>query len=124
MKRCKYCGKEYPDGGEICVVDEQPLESVQPLRAESETGCSDRKRGGVSRWIGIVAVWVVLAGGVFAFHSYVTQFNFLKPHRAERAKRAVKLDTRSALAQRFVLGAGCGALLGVYFAARDANRKQ
>lgn len=31
MKRSKYCGKEYPDGTVICVVDEQPLESVQPL---------------------------------------------------------------------------------------------
>ena len=28
MKKCTYCGKEYPDEASVCAVDEQPLERV------------------------------------------------------------------------------------------------
>ena len=124
MKRCTYCGKEYPDGAVVCVVDEQPLESVEPHRAESETGPSKLKRGGVLRWIQMVAFCALVAGGMLAFYDYVEQFSLLRPYRRERAQRAVDRDTRSALLRRFAIGAGCVALLGIYFVARDIKRKQ
>ena len=25
MKKCTYCGKEYPDEAEVCAIDQQPL---------------------------------------------------------------------------------------------------
>jgi len=28
MKKCTYCGKEYPDEAEICAVDHEPFERV------------------------------------------------------------------------------------------------
>jgi hypothetical protein len=30
MKRCSYCGKEYPDEASVCAVDGQPLQPVAP----------------------------------------------------------------------------------------------
>jgi hypothetical protein len=30
MKKCSYCGKEYPDDATICAVDQQPLQEVCP----------------------------------------------------------------------------------------------
>lgn len=30
MKKCKYCGKEYPDDVIVCAVDQQPLDGMQP----------------------------------------------------------------------------------------------
>ena len=30
MKKCTYCGKEYPEDAVVCVIDEHPLESDQP----------------------------------------------------------------------------------------------
>ncbi len=30
MKKCSYCGKEYPDDAEICAADQNPLEAVAP----------------------------------------------------------------------------------------------
>jgi len=27
MKKCTYCGKEYPDEAEVCAIDQEPLES-------------------------------------------------------------------------------------------------
>jgi hypothetical protein len=30
MKKCSYCGKEYPDDATICTVDQQPLQEVHP----------------------------------------------------------------------------------------------
>jgi hypothetical protein len=30
MKKCSYCGKEYPDDATACSIDAQPLETVAP----------------------------------------------------------------------------------------------
>jgi hypothetical protein len=30
MKKCTYCGKEYPDSATICETDQQPLREVRP----------------------------------------------------------------------------------------------
>jgi hypothetical protein len=32
MKKCTYCGKEYPDETSVCAIDQNPLESVAPPR--------------------------------------------------------------------------------------------
>lgn len=37
MKKCSYCGKEYPDDAEVCLIDEQPLsdgETMTPVAEE------------------------------------------------------------------------------------------
>jgi hypothetical protein len=30
MKKCSYCGKEYPDDATVCAIDGQPLEPIVP----------------------------------------------------------------------------------------------
>ena len=30
MKKCTYCGKEYPDNTAVCAIDAEPLEAVKP----------------------------------------------------------------------------------------------
>lgn len=30
MKKCTYCGKEYPDEASICTIDQQPLRDLRP----------------------------------------------------------------------------------------------
>jgi hypothetical protein len=37
MKKCTYCGKEYPDDATVCVLDEQPLKRVGPPPIGSQT---------------------------------------------------------------------------------------
>ena len=37
MKKCSYCGKEYPDEASVCVIDREPLESnVSTPHSDSE----------------------------------------------------------------------------------------
>ena len=33
MKTCSYCGKQYPDDAEVCVLDQQPLKGLAELPA-------------------------------------------------------------------------------------------
>lgn len=49
MKKCTYCGKEYPDETKACAIDSQPLETITPLPSkasvsnpdsQSEPGCT------------------------------------------------------------------------------------
>jgi len=37
MKKCSYCGKDYPDDATICAVDQHPLVPVGPSAAHVET---------------------------------------------------------------------------------------
>jgi len=39
MKTCSYCGKQYPDDAEVCVLDQQPLKGL----AESPAGVTPPK---------------------------------------------------------------------------------
>jgi hypothetical protein len=34
MKKCTWCGKDYPDEAELCEIDQQPLEGGEPPQAE------------------------------------------------------------------------------------------
>ena len=40
MKKCSYCGKDYPDDATICAVDQHPLVPVGPSAAHVETNPS------------------------------------------------------------------------------------
>lgn len=39
MKKCTYCGKEYPEEAVVCTIDQEPLESDSP--APEPTPASD-----------------------------------------------------------------------------------
>jgi membrane protease YdiL (CAAX protease family) len=41
MKRCTYCGKEYPDDAVCCLIDGQPLEGGEPLPAPTPLPLSE-----------------------------------------------------------------------------------
>jgi hypothetical protein len=34
VKKCSYCGKEYPDDAQVCAIDLTPLESTDPIPRE------------------------------------------------------------------------------------------
>jgi hypothetical protein len=36
MKRCRYCGQEYPDDVDVCAIDEQPLADPAKLPATTQ----------------------------------------------------------------------------------------
>jgi hypothetical protein len=36
MKRCPYCGKEYPADATVCSIDETPLEDLDPPKTAPE----------------------------------------------------------------------------------------
>ncbi|MDR3457728.1 MAG: hypothetical protein P4N60_09805 [Verrucomicrobiae bacterium] len=38
MKKCTYCGKEYPDDMASCAIDQFPLESATPAAAPTPLG--------------------------------------------------------------------------------------
>lgn len=35
MKKCPYCGKEYPDDATVCAIDQEPLQSDTPPAAQT-----------------------------------------------------------------------------------------
>lgn len=40
MKKCTYCGKEYPDNASVCAIDQEPLESDSPPAGEASTAAT------------------------------------------------------------------------------------
>jgi hypothetical protein len=80
MKRCTYCGKEYPNHASVCPVDGQPLEELVPMpqtgnqpKDGTVAANADRMFGGVerpkfsesisreSRFLFLVTAWGVAA---------------------------------------------------------------
>jgi hypothetical protein len=47
MKKCPWCGKEYPDEVSACVVDQSPLESRDPVPAPAVSQPEDTRVSGV-----------------------------------------------------------------------------
>ena len=43
MKKCNWCGKEYPDDVSVCAIDQNPLESFDPA---PPAPASDESEGG------------------------------------------------------------------------------
>ena len=42
MKKCSYCGKEYPEEALVCAIDHEPLQSDSPMpNSDSEVNNSD-----------------------------------------------------------------------------------
>jgi hypothetical protein len=49
MKRCTYCGKEYPDDATECIIDRQPLADFPPKPASTETRTDNENKTVVIR---------------------------------------------------------------------------
>lgn len=49
MRKCVYCGNEYPDEIAVCTIDQEPLKSESPPPSEEKVG------GGCLRW-GVLGV--------------------------------------------------------------------
>jgi membrane protease YdiL (CAAX protease family) len=47
MKRCSYCGKEYPDDATLCFIDEQPLVQPSAIPSSVQEDMSDVVPGAV-----------------------------------------------------------------------------
>jgi hypothetical protein len=71
MKKCTYCGKEYSDDATACVVDEQPLERIDPQGATQhgsdtspfkDPGLNSPGRAAANRNMLVGGLWCV--GGI------------------------------------------------------------
>jgi hypothetical protein len=109
MKKCPYCGKEYPDEASVCAIDQEPLESDPPTLGQVTDGkaLSTNCRGPLM-WIGlcflVTAVcywWPTLAG------------NFRRdPTDKDIPKGAVMVFGPSiSFSAAFFLAAGIGSIL-------------
>jgi uncharacterized Zn-finger protein len=45
MKKCNYCGKEYPDEATVCAIDREFLADVIPNSAGPQSSASNQKSG-------------------------------------------------------------------------------
>jgi hypothetical protein len=43
MKKCTYCGKEYPDEAEVCAIDQEPLEYATALPSANSENVSTKR---------------------------------------------------------------------------------
>jgi hypothetical protein len=58
MKKCPYCGKEYPDDAEVCAVDQSPLTETAPALSPSPPPPPD------NRFLKWIATFSLLAPGI------------------------------------------------------------
>jgi len=67
MKKCSYCGKEYPDDATICIVDQQPLQEVHPPLLNRPAPSADTQRIIDNEHLKMLSIFhYVLAGFAFA----------------------------------------------------------
>lgn len=45
MKKCTYCGKEYPDEATVCTVDQRPLADANPAAAPAPKRAAEARSG-------------------------------------------------------------------------------
>lgn len=65
MKKCTYCGKEYPDDAEVCGVDQARLESCDPAQRHKQPGVIlDSRRARPASIFGPMSIATPLIGGV------------------------------------------------------------
>jgi hypothetical protein len=62
MKKCMYCGKEYPDEATICALDGEPLKDFAPSSGTTPSSVvSIMVYGVLSAFSGVGAAWMVVA---------------------------------------------------------------
>ena len=72
MKKCTWCGKEYPDGVKLCAIDHQPLQPIeQAITPEQSPDSSAKAAGGRPAAITIVCV-VGFISGLFTLITVAT----------------------------------------------------
>ena len=72
----------------------------------------------------MVVFCALFLGGWFAFGDYYRQSMDGNSTRRELSRYRVERDTQSALIWRFVLGAGGGAAVGIYYAIRGDKKEE
>src|SRR4051812_32802608 len=59
MKRCTYCGREYPDNATACSLDQQPLDLITSPSGPSEPSDSKPTQGCPPQVLVPAVIWLV-----------------------------------------------------------------
>src|SRR6478736_2801392 len=72
MKKCTWCGKEYPDDVKLCAIDHQPLQPIErAIAPEQSPDSSAKAAGGRPAVITIICV-VGFISGLFTLITVAT----------------------------------------------------
>jgi hypothetical protein len=76
MKRCTYCGKEYPDEVSVCATDQQPLQQViSPLPVHAALPVKDRKNSDFTS-LESMLIWAIIGVVIFYIAAYILLVGF------------------------------------------------
>jgi hypothetical protein len=67
MKKCSYCGAEYPDDAVVCAIDHTALDSPPPSREEKHSGLGIASFG-ISIAVGCLMGVVLLVATILNAH--------------------------------------------------------
>jgi len=85
------------------------------------------RRSALTRLIGFASIIIVLAlvcGFVVVFYDYVRQHRAETWSEREESRERVERDTTRAMKQRFAIGAGIGATVGILYTVRCVRRHE
>ncbi len=70
MKKCSYCGAEYPDDATVCATDQTPLDSPSPeaLSAKEPHSLLGIASFCISLAVGLLMLMAVVAAGILNQH--------------------------------------------------------
>jgi hypothetical protein len=67
MKKCTYCGAEYPDNAVVCAIDQTSLDCLPPAKEEEHSGLGIASFG-ISIAIGCLFIALFCVGGFLSAH--------------------------------------------------------
>jgi len=85
------------------------------------------RQGAIGRIVGFASIIIVLAilgGAAFVFYDYVRKHRASTWSEREESRERVERDTTRAMKQRFVIGVGIGASVGILYVIRCLRRRE
>jgi hypothetical protein len=85
MKKCTYCGKEFPDEAKACDIDGTPLDAPPPVLQDSSSGRAspgatvpDVNKSKVYRNLKAISILYIIFGSIFSLSGVRFGLDFIK----------------------------------------------